>query len=66
MKLRINGETVETDPHSSIRAVLAQLGMNQRPCAVEVNGAVIPRRLHEEHRLQDGDSLEIVTLVGGG
>jgi len=40
----------------------------QRPVAfaVEVNRRVVPRRDHAATLLQDGDSIEIVTLVGGG
>jgi thiamine biosynthesis protein ThiS len=33
---------------------------------VEVNRKVVPRRQHAEHTLRDGDTVEIVTLVGGG
>ncbi|MCP6769637.1 sulfur carrier protein ThiS, partial [Klebsiella pneumoniae] len=34
--------------------------------AVEVNRDVVPAARHAEHRLGAGDSVEIVTLVGGG
>ena len=34
--------------------------------AVEVNEALVPKREHPEHELADGDTVEIVTLVGGG
>lgn len=37
-----------------------------RAFAVEVNGALAPRRRFHERSLADGDRVEIVTLVGGG
>jgi len=37
-----------------------------KPVAVEVNLELVPRQRHAEHRLAEGDRLEIVTLVGGG
>jgi thiamine biosynthesis protein ThiS len=34
--------------------------------AVEVNRELVPRRNFEATQLQEGDHVEIVTLVGGG
>lgn len=34
--------------------------------AVELNGALAPRRRFHEQGLAEGDRIEIVTLVGGG
>jgi thiazole synthase len=34
--------------------------------AVELNRDLVPRARHGEARIQDGDTLEVVTLVGGG
>jgi len=34
--------------------------------AVEVNGEIVPRGRHAEHRLQPGDRIEIVHALGGG
>ena len=41
-------------------------GRDGVPCAVEVNRTLVPRSRHESHQLQDGDRVEVVTLVGGG
>jgi sulfur carrier protein len=40
--------------------------MPTRGVAVEVNHEIVPRHLHEQQRLQEGDRLEVVSLVGGG
>ncbi len=66
MRITVNGEAREMGDDLSVEALLATLELQGRPCAVEVNRSVVPRRSHAEHALEDGDSVEIVTLVGGG
>ena len=50
----------------NIGELLVELDLDSRPCAVEVNRELVPRASHKEHKLVDGDRVEIVTLVGGG
>jgi len=66
MKLTVNGEPYELPDQASVRDLIEAQGLGDRPVAVEVNRQVVPRREHPEHRLQDGDAVELVTLVGGG
>jgi sulfur carrier protein len=40
--------------------------MKGKKVAVERNGEIIPRSLHPQTLVQDGDELEIVVAVGGG
>ncbi|WP_432797495.1 sulfur carrier protein ThiS [Poriferisphaera sp. WC338] len=65
MKLIINGEEREI-AGATVREVVVELGLGDQPVAVEVNKAVVPKRKHEETMLNEGDVLELVTLVGGG
>lgn len=65
MQLNINGDNQEMDV-STIGQVLVRLGLEKTACAVELNRTLIPARDRNDHRLTDGDILEIVTLVGGG
>nr|WP_255449815.1 MULTISPECIES: sulfur carrier protein ThiS [Myxococcaceae] len=46
--------------------MLAELSLSGPGVAVEVNAAVVRRAQHAEHRLKEGDRVEIVTFVGGG
>jgi sulfur carrier protein len=66
MQLTINGQTHEAADGATIATLLDDLRLADKPVAVEVNLELIPRQRHAEHRLADGDLLEIVTLVGGG
>jgi thiamine biosynthesis protein ThiS len=51
---------------TTVAQLLAQLRLGPRGVAVEVNLAIVPAATHAERRLVPGDTLEIVTLVGGG
>jgi thiamine biosynthesis protein ThiS len=62
----LNGEPREFPAPLTIAELLAALQMPTRGVAVEVNREIVPRHLHEQQRLHEGDRLEIVSLVGGG
>jgi thiamine biosynthesis protein ThiS len=66
MKLKVNGEMRELADHATVSQLLEQLGLAGTPTAVEVNREVVPKRRHDETTLNDGDVVEVVTLVGGG
>ena len=66
MTIQVNGQSREVDAGASIAKLLGDLGVAQPHVAVELNLEVVPRARHGDTLLQDGDRLEIVTLVGGG
>ena len=66
VNLSINGEKRSLREPLTIAGLLEQLGHDRRKVAVEVNREVIPVLRHTEYRLNEGDAVEIVTLVGGG
>lgn len=66
MQVRVNGEPREVAASTSVAQLLAEMGLNGRPLAVERNYEIVPRSRHADVRLCDGDQLEVVTLVGGG
>ncbi len=69
MKLIINGETKLLDPKPNppnLYEVIKQLGHHPRLIVVEFNGLIITREKWEQQNVKDGDTLEIVTIVGGG
>ena len=66
MNVTVNDQLHTLEPESTITDLLEQLGITVRHVAVEVNYQLVPRSEHKQHVLQDGDRLEIVTLVGGG
>jgi thiamine biosynthesis protein ThiS len=62
----INGSETDLDEACTVASLLQRLDLAERPCAVELNRRVVPRRDHANCVLRDGDAVEIVTLVGGG
>jgi sulfur carrier protein len=66
MQITVNGESREVADGTTVAGLLDELRLGGKPVAVEVNLELVPRQRHAEHRLADGDRLEIVTFVGGG
>lgn len=64
--LQVNGESKTCSPETTLPVFLEQLGMNPRLVAVEYNGEILHRQFWETTEMQEGDRLEIVTIVGGG
>lgn len=62
----LNGEPREVDDGTTVAGLLQTLQLDPRYLAVELNRAVVSRTRHAEIALQPGDTVEIVTLVGGG
>jgi sulfur carrier protein len=65
MKVTVNGDEMVV-PVRTLSELLAHLALDRGPVAVERNGEVVPRAVHAETALQEGDVLEIVHFVGGG
>jgi len=66
LNLSLNGKLVELAGVVSVFDLLVHLGYQGKRVAVERNGAIVPKSLHAQTPLQDGDQLEIVVAVGGG
>ncbi|MEM1445984.1 MAG: sulfur carrier protein ThiS [Planctomycetota bacterium] len=67
LTLTVNGEekTFEADA-LTVAALIEHHGLSNQPVAVEVNRQLVPKRQHSDTTLQPGDTVELVTLVGGG
>ena len=64
--LQINGKPVELEQATPLLAYLEKLGVNPRAIAIEHNGTIIERAAYEAVTLKEGDTVEIVRMVGGG
>jgi sulfur carrier protein len=64
-RIQVNGETREVSA-ATILALVEELGLDPRKVAVERNLAIVPRSLHGETALAEGDRIELVQFVGGG
>ena len=66
MQVQLNGEGREIPDGWTVSDLLADLRIESRYCAVELNRKVMPREQHGSCSLKSGDEIEVVTLVGGG
>ena len=66
IQVAVNGEDVSVPSGSTMAELLERLALDGRPVAVEHNRRVVPRGEHGAVRLNHGDTVEIVTFVGGG
>lgn len=66
MRVVVNGREMDVDAETTVAALVASFRLQPRHVAVEVNRDLVPRRDFETARLNEGDHVEIVTLVGGG
>ena len=69
--MRMGTITLNGKPHSienrvALVELLNSIGVDRRLIAVAHNGEVIPRDRYEGVRLSEGDTVEVVRMVGGG
>lgn len=66
MKLRLNGESVEARPASSLAELLDAQGFGDAKVATAVNGAFVPAAARAGHVLQENDMIEVLAPMQGG
>jgi thiamine biosynthesis protein ThiS len=62
----VNGESRTVAEGTTLRALLAQLGLDPRAVVVEHNRRIVRRDALDATRLAGGDAIELVHFVGGG
>ena len=66
MNLTVNGDSHEHTGNGSVCALLAELGATPEHAAVTVNGELVFSKHWNTRTLTDGDTVEVLTFVGGG
>jgi sulfur carrier protein len=66
MQVIVNGTPQPLAEGTTVSQLLEQMALAGKRVAVERNGEIVPRSLHPQAPLADGDRLEIVVAVGGG
>ena len=62
----VNGKQREIEGEVDLARFLRALEIDARTVAVARNGEVVPRDQHANVTVREGDSVEIVRMVGGG
>jgi sulfur carrier protein len=69
MKIKINGEVKTIEKFNEevfLEVLLENLGYKPQLVVVELNGEIINSKFWISTKIKNGDSLEVVTIVGGG
>ena len=64
--VKVNGVSLDNISGLALGIYLLNEGYTISRVAVELNGNIVPKSLYKETILKDGDSLEVVSFVGGG
>ncbi len=66
MDVTINGKPRTIDKGDTILKMLESLNISPEGVIVEHNGRILKRPLFNEARVEAGDRLELIQIVGGG
>lgn len=66
ISVQVNGAAHTCPACTLLPELLVQLNLNPRLIAIEYNGEILHRQFWEKTPINEGDRLEIVTIVGGG
>ncbi|MDP8245949.1 MAG: sulfur carrier protein ThiS [Candidatus Hinthialibacter antarcticus] len=64
--IQLNGKPKEIQQDCTVMQLLEQLALHHKRVAVEINREILKRDAYEEHRIKDGDEIEVLQFVGGG
>jgi len=64
--IKVNGKEVNNANGIALDKLLISEGYSLQRIAVELNGEIIPKAQYGQTNIKDGDSLEVVSFVGGG
>ena len=66
IQVTVNGAAQRFENPLPVSALIHRMALVGKKIAVERNGEIVPKGLHREVLIEDGDRLEIVVAVGGG
>ncbi len=66
LEIKLNGKPRQVRAGANLADLIEELGLSAAAVAVERNLKLVRSREHTAILLEDGDAIEVVTLVGGG
>ena len=66
MYITLNGQKKEVSPSQNLREVVGRFSQNSAVLIAEVNGTIIKKAQWDAVGVNDGDTIELVSFVGGG
>jgi len=65
-KMRVNGKNMDMDQITTISSLLNKLGINEEKVVVELNKEIVIKEEYSKINLQEDDTIEVISFVGGG
>ena len=66
MKITLNGTEKEISSSDSLQEIVQQFCKQSKNIIAEVNGEIVKGTDWPQKKIQDGDTIELVSFVGGG
>ena len=66
MNIFLNNKPEILSDGSTVKKLLENKNIKNVYYAVEINRKIIPKSQHESYVIKDGDTVEIITAIGGG
>ena len=66
MNITLNGQARDVEAGTTIGKVVDLVTTDRQRIAVERNLAIVKRDHYDDTTIEEGDVIEVVTLVGGG
>ena len=66
MNIIINGQTRQLPNSLNVSEIVGKFCKEKTPVIAEVNGEIVQKLQWDEIILKDGDTIELVSFVGGG
>ena len=66
MNITLNGQARDVEAGTTIGKVVDLVTTDRQRIAVERNLAIVKREHYDDAIIEEGDVIEVVTLVGGG
>ena len=66
MKITVNGQSQKFEKERPLDEIIATFSKEYRHVIAELNGNIIKSPAWRETSVKEGDTIELVTIVGGG
>ena len=66
ISIYINGQKKLVNVNNSLLDILETLNIQSNFIAIELNKEIIPKSVYSSKKILEGDSIEILEMIGGG
>lgn len=64
--IKVNGKEINIVNVISLEELLIKEGYSLEKIVIELNDNIVPKSQYRQTNIKDGDSLEVISFVGGG